>query len=285
MIDAVVRIQHLAHTYLAGTPLAAQALIDASLTVLHGSVTAVVGPNGAGKSTLLHFINALVRPASDDQVQVLGLDTHTPSLDIGVLRRRVGLVMQYPQQQLFERFVGDDIAFGPRQEGLQGEALRKRVFEAMEVVGLNPLTFIDRHTFSLSGGEMRRVALAGVLAMQPELLILDEVTTGLDPRGRKQVHELLRNLRDRGITVVFASNDMDEVLEIADHMAVLYQGRTVAEDIPTVLFNSMQSGQWGLLPPAAMRIRQGLVQAGIPLPPGISSLSGLEEALWQVWRD
>ncbi len=285
MIDAVVRIQHLAHTYLAGTPLAAQALTDASLTVLRGSVTAVVGPNGAGKSTLLHFINALVRPASDGQVQVLGLDTHTPSLDIGVLRRRVGLVMQYPQQQLFERFVGDDIAFGPRQEGLQGEALRKRVFEAMDVVGLDPPSFIDRHTFSLSGGEMRRVALAGVLAMQPELLILDEVTTGLDPRGRKQVHELLRDLRDRGITVVFASNDMDEVLEMADHMVVLDQGRTVAEDTPAALFNSMPSEQWGLLPPAAMRIRQGLVQAGIPLPSEVSSLSGLEEALWQAWKD
>lgn len=285
MPETVVSIRHLAHTYLAGTPLAVQALSDVSLTVQRGSITAVVGPNGAGKSTLLHFINGLNRPTSPGEVLVLDWDTCNPSLDVGILRRRVGLVMQYPHQQLFERFVGDDIAFGPRQEGIKGETLRNRVYAAMRTVGLDPDSFVDRHTFSLSGGEMRRVALAGVLAMQPELLILDEVTTGLDPRGRKQVHELLRDLQGQGITAVFASNDMDEVLEIADHMVVLYQGKTVAEDEPAALFNSTHVEEWGLLPPSAVRIRQELEREGIRLPSVSTSLAGLEEALWQVWKD
>jgi len=285
MAEPLVNIQHLSHTYLAGTPLSVQALLDANLRVEHGSITAIVGPNGAGKSTLLHFINALVRPSRAGAVVIMGSDTSIPSLDVGALRRRVGLVMQYPHQQLFERFVGDDVAFGPRQEGLQGEALRTRVYDALRGVGLEPLNFVDRHTFSLSGGEMRRVALAGVLAMQPELLILDEVTTGLDPRGRQQVHELLRSLQSKGITVVFTSNDMDEVLEIADHLMVLYQGCTVAEAVPVEVFNHTGVEQWGLLPPATMRIRQELEAHGVPLPAELDSISGLEEALWQAWKD
>ncbi|MHB9032469.1 MAG: ATP-binding cassette domain-containing protein [Anaerolineae bacterium] len=285
MPDPVVVINHLAHTYLSGTPMAVQALSDASLTIVPGTITAIVGPNGAGKSTLLHYMNALLRPRVAGSVHILGRDTSSPGLDIGHLRKQVGLVMQYPHQQLFERFVGDDIAYGPRQEGLPSAELRSRVYRAMEMVGLDPAAFVDRHTFSLSGGEMRRVALAGVLAMQPSLLILDEVTTGLDPRGRRQVHEQMKTLRNSGITLVFTSNDMDEVLELADKVVVLQQGKTVAEDAPLPIFNSGGLAEWGLLAPSTLRIRQELASTGVPLSAGIATLAELEEALWQAWKD
>lgn len=284
MAEEVVRIRDLGHTYLAGTPMATVALIKANLSLLRGSITAIVGPNGAGKSTLLHFINALLRPIKRGQVEVFGLDTAANDLDIGALRRRVGLVMQYPHQQLFERYVGDDIAFGPRQLGLRGPELRERVYEAMLTVGLDPQLFVDRHTFSLSGGEMRRTALAGVLAMQPELLILDEVTTGLDPRGRRQVHDLLNTLRGHGVTIVFASNDMGEVVELADQVVVFHQGCTVANGQPSDVFHSQELKRWGLVAPAVQRILYDLITAGVPINPNISRLDELEEALWQAWK-
>ncbi|MHB1356721.1 MAG: ATP-binding cassette domain-containing protein [Anaerolineae bacterium] len=284
MAEEVLRVRDLSHIYLAGTPMATLALEKANLSLLRGSITAFVGPNGAGKSTLLHFINGLLRPVKRGQVQVFGLDTAARDLDIGALRRRVGLVMQYPHQQLFERYVGDDIAFGPRQLGLKSVELRERVYKAMSTVGLDPQVFIDRHTFSLSGGEMRRTALAGVLAMQPELLILDEVTTGLDPRGRRQVHDLLHALHDKGVTIVFASNDMDEVDELADQAVVFFQGCTVASGQPSEVFRSQALSRWGLVAPAVQRISQELAGAGIPIDPNITRMDELEEALWQAWK-
>lgn len=284
MDDPVVRIEHLSHTYMAGTPLSVQALRDVSLTVRAGTIAAVVGANGAGKSTLLHFLNALLRPLAPGRVQVLGTDTFSNDLDVGLLRRRVGLLMQFPHQQLFERFVGDDIAFGPRQAGMRGEELRACVFEAMNAVGLSPELFVDRHTFSLSGGEMRRAALAGVLAMRPELVILDEVTTGLDPRGRSQVHEILRGLRTRGITIVLVSNDMDEVMELADQVMVLERGVTVAEGIPYEVFTDGRIESWGLRQPEPLRIASELAAQGVSLPCGTTTLEDIEEALWQAWK-
>lgn len=284
MAEEVLRVRNLSHTYLAGTPMAALALDNANVSLQRGSITAMVGPNGAGKSTLLHFINALLRPEKRGQVEVFGLDTAARDLDVGALRRRVGLVMQYPQQQLFERYVGDDIAFGPRQLGLKGVELRERVYEAMRTVGLDPEVFVDRHTFSLSGGEMRRTALAGVLAMRPELLILDEVTTGLDPRGRRQVHELLHTLHDKGVTIVFASNDMDEVVTLADQVVVLFQACTVVSGQPSGVFHSQELSRWGLVAPAVQRISHDLADAGVPINPNITRMAELEEALWQAWK-
>jgi len=283
-VPEAVCISRLAHTYMADSPLAQVALQDASLTLPSGKISALVGENGAGKSTLLHFINGLLLPRSLGVVQVLGQDLAAADLDLGMLRQRVGLVMQYPQQQLFERFVGDDIAYGPRQLGLTGDVLRERVYGVMRVVGLDPEAFSNRHTFSLSGGEMRRAAIAGVLATQPELLILDEVTTGLDPLGRQQMHTLLRQLAVGGTTVLIVSNDMDEVLALASHVVVLNRGRSVFEGSCQALFNRDDLAAWGLVPPAVIAMRDTLRAAGTPLDDMIDSLDDLEEALWQAWR-
>lgn len=284
MTGPLVTVDRLAHTYLPNTPMEAVALREASLTMGAGEIAALVGPNGAGKSTLVQFVNALLRPPEPGRVIVFGEDTASPRCDLPALRRRVGLVLQHPHQQLFERFVGDDVAYGPRRLGLSRDAVRERVRWAMDVVGLEFEAFVDRHTFSLSGGEMRRVALAGVLAMRPELLVLDEATTGLDPRGRAQVHALLRRLREEeGVTILLVSNEMDEVAVLADSVTVLREGRTVlAGPTREVLAPPERIEAAGLLAPEPTRIAARLRGAGVDVPPDLLTADEVEVALWQA---
>ena len=286
MADPAVVIEHLGHTYLPGTPLESVALRDAGLEVARGEIAALIGASGAGKSTLAHFTNGLLRPGEAGRVVVFGQDTASPSLDLGALRRRVGLVFQYPHQQLFERYVGDDVAYGPCQLGLDRKAVRERVCWAMEAVGLPFQAFKDRQTFSLSGGEMRRAALAGVLAIRPELLVLDEPTTGLDPRGRGEVHTLLRRLRDEeGVTVLLISNDMDEVAEVAERVTVLHEGRTVlAGEVHEVLSQHDALAGAGLTLPTAAEIVRALAREGVVVPGRPIKACEAEEALWLTLR-
>jgi len=285
MMTAAISITGLQHTYMAGTPLAREALHDVQLQVATGAIAAVVGPAGAGKSTVLHFINGLLRPTVTGRVVVLERDLGAP-VDLAALRRDVGLVFQYPHQQLFERFVGDDVAYGPRQMGLPEDEVERRVVWALEAVSLAPNLFADRPTLSLSGGEMRRAAIAGVLATRPRVLILDEVTTGLDPEGRELVHGLLRRLnRDEGVTVLFASNDLDEVAALADHVALLAQGRTVLQG-PTwaVLGDRALLASCGLGAPFAVELAELLAEQGIALEEMPLTPAEAEEALWQAWN-
>lgn len=271
------------HTYLPGTLMATTALRGADLTVARGEISALIGPSGAGKSTLVRYLNGLLRPTASGQVVVGGQDTAAPG-DLAALRRRVGLVFQQPQQQLFERYVGDDVAYGPRQLGLQGAALRERVAWAMGLVGLDFAAFVDRYTFTLSGGEMRRVALAGVLAMRPEMLVLDEATTGLDPRGRREVHALLRRLREEwGTTVLFISNDMDEVAALAERVTLLDQGRTVcAGAMREVLGDGELLRAHGLASPTVNQLADALRAGGLTALSTPFTVSETEEALWPL---
>jgi len=284
MNPTIVFVQGLDYTYLPGTPMAMVALQNANLTVRQGEISALVGPNGAGKSTLVHFLNGLLRPQEKGRVIVFGQDTSAPDCDLVALRRRVGLVFQHPHHQLLEQYVGDDIAYGPRQLGLSREQLRERVRWAMDRVGLDFETFVDRHTFSLSGGEMRRVALAGILAMRPELLILDEATTGLDPRGRQQVHASLRHIHDReGTTILIVSNDMEEVAELADHVTVLYQGHTVLSgNTREILVQPELLKRYGLMVPAPSAIVGALSQSGLAIRQDALTIAEAEEAIWQA---
>jgi energy-coupling factor transporter ATPase len=282
--DVIANIHELEHTYLKSTPMAIAALQRASLVLQRGHVAALVGPGGAGKSTLVHFLNGLLRPSSTGKVSVLDQDTADPGCDMIALRRRVGLVFQYPHQQMFERYLGDDVAYGPRQLGLSREEVRERVRWAMEEVGLPFENFVDRHTFSLSGGEMRRAAMAGVLAMRPELLVLDEATTGLDPQGRRQVHALFRRLRDEeGMTILLVSNDMDEVAELADDITVLHQGCTVISgSAREVLTRGDVLRAWGLRAPAVVEIAAALREVDPTLADGALTMDEAEEALWRA---
>lgn len=284
MSETPVIVHNLHHTYLPGTPVATEALVGADLTLYSGEVAALIGASGAGKSTLAHFVNGLLRPEEPGRVLICDQDTASRNCDIGELRRRVGLVFQYPYQQLLERYVGDDVAYGPRQLDLPADEVLDRVQRAMRSVGLDFEQFADRQTFSLSGGEMRRVALAGVLTMEPELLILDEATTGLDPTGRAEVHTLLRRLRDEmGTTILLVSNDMDEVAELADRTTVLYRGRTVMAGPTREVFSEAKAlHNLGLAPPAASEIVLALRKAGLDVDRSALTPAEAEEAIWRA---
>ena len=219
------------HVYSAGTPFEVEALRGVSLSVEPGEVLGIVGGTGSGKSTLVQHMNLLLVPAGGE-VLVDGVDATT--LKKSDLRRRVGLVFQFPEAALFAPTVEEDVAFAPRRLGLDEEEVRQRVRESLGLLGVRDLA--GRSPFALSGGEKRRVAIAGVLAMGPEVLILDEPTAGLDPATRGELLALIRHLRDAGVSVVLVSHDLDEVAEVADRVCVLHDGRVRAVGTPAGVF-------------------------------------------------
>jgi energy-coupling factor transport system ATP-binding protein len=243
-----IQLNDLHHVYLRGTPLEVTALRGVSLEVYKGESVGIIGRTGSGKSTVVQHFNGLIRPRERGKVLVDGQDMSDPRVDVRRIRQRIGLVFQYPEQQLFESLVGDDIAFGPKKLGMERAERRERVKWAMEVVGLDFEAFKDRHTFSLSGGEMRKVALAGVLALQPEVLILDESTSGLDPRSRREfLDRLLALHRDRRLTLVFVSPSMEDVAELVERIYVMDDGRVVMSGTTREVFSQPDRlGQHGL---------------------------------------
>jgi energy-coupling factor transport system ATP-binding protein len=233
----VIQVKDLTYYYMYDTPLQVKAVEGINLEVYQGEILGIIGHTGSGKSTVIQHFNALLRP-HQGQVSIFGQDVSQANLDVKSIRRRVGLVFQSPEAQLFEQYVGDDIAFGPRNLKLSREAVRERVREAMEAVGLGFEAFKDRLTFSLSGGEMRRVALAGVLALHPEVLVLDEPTAGLDPQGRRQLLDYILQLqREKGLTLVLISHNMEELARLCDRVCVISEGKVVITDTPVQVFS------------------------------------------------
>lgn len=240
MTELMVNIQNLSHVYMQGTPLEHRALDQVNLQVAAGECMAIIGHTGSGKSTLIQHLNGLIRPQSGSVV-IGGIDVSKLKVDIKSLRRQVGLVFQNPEDQLFEKLVGDDIAYGPFKMGLPLEEVRTRVKWAMEVVGLSFQEMKDRPTFALSGGQKRKVALAGVLALRPKVLVLDEPTAGLDPLSRKELLERIRRLnREEGLTVIFVSHNMEEVAQLADRVYVMANGKAVCDGTPRQIFGNQE---------------------------------------------
>lgn len=239
---ALITVEQLGHNYMRGTPLATKALDAINLTINQGEIVGIIGHTGSGKSTVIQHFNGLLRPHTG-KVTIFGQALHDGAVDLLTLRRRVGLVFQFPEAQLFERYVGDDIAFGPRNLKLSREAIRERVRRAMTAVGLDFTKFKDRLTFRLSGGQLRRVALAGVLALEPEVLVLDEPTAGLDPQGRRQLLAHLRALHAGGMTLVIVSHNMEELAALCDRLYVLSAGRTVMSGTPAQVFSQAEQLQ------------------------------------------
>lgn len=237
-----------------------QALKGVSFKAYRGEITAVVGPSGAGKSSAIQLANALLLPDSG-RVICLGMDTASKRLDPAALRRRAGLCLQRADTALFEDFAADDVAYGPRFCGLRGSALRKRVADAMDSVGLDYSLFRDRHPRSLSGGERRRLAMAGILALDPELYLLDEPTSSTDPHARAHTLSLIQSLKARGRSVVFTTHDMEEVA-IADRVLVFREGRLEFDGSPEKLFYHRNPEAWGLDRPFAAKVA-GLLPAGL----------------------
>ena len=209
-----VEIKNLSHTYMRGTPFESLALDDVSFSVADGEFIGVIGHTGSGKSTLITHLNALIKPETGSVI-INGIDVSSENADLRQIRRNVGLVFQYPEYQLFEESVAKDIAFGPKNLGLSEDEINERVKEAMELVGLNP-ALAESSPFELSGGQKRRVAIAGVLAMRPNIMVLDEPAAGLDPAGRADMLQLVKNLHNSGRTVIMVSHSMEDVGRMCD---------------------------------------------------------------------
>ena len=281
MSDPIIEIRDLWHWYLRKTPLESVALQGASFTLAAGEVVGIMGHTGCGKTTLVQHFNGLLRPHRGT-VRVLGADLADPRVDPRPLRRRVGLVFQFPEQQLFDPTVGDDIAFGPRKLGCDHADVRRRVQHAMAAVGLPFETFKDRYTFGLSGGEMRKVALAGVLALEPEVLVLDEPTAGLDPRARRDLLTSLRALHDeKGTALVFVSHNMDEVAELVTRVDVMAAGRTVLSGtVRDVFREGARLRDLGLGVPAAAELARALRDRGVTIERDVLTIGDAVEAMW-----
>ncbi len=259
-------VDNLSHVYNPDSPLEARALDQVNLEVRDGEFLGLIGSTGSGKSTLIQHLNGLLRPTSGrvlvDEVEI----TATSKGSLKAVRKKVGLVFQYPEHQLFEETVRRDVGFGPRNLGLGPEEVEERVREAITMVGL-PETVLERSPFELSGGQVRRVAIAGVLAMRPKVLILDEPTAGLDPRGREEILGQVRRLhRDFGLTVVLVSHSMEDVARLAQRLVVLHRGRVALEGLPREVFSHAEElTRLGLGVPQVTSLLQALRQRGLPL--------------------
>jgi energy-coupling factor transport system ATP-binding protein len=275
-----VAARDLRYTYLSGTPLAVRALDGVSMEVHAGESVALLGATGSGKSTLLQHLAGLLEP-QEGRVFVAGKDAHARQTDRRFLREQVGILFQRPEEQLFETYVGDDVAFGPRRLGLDREAVRERVRWAMEVVGLPFLDYKDRFAQSLSGGERRKAALAGVLALRPRTLLLDEPTAGLDPQSRRDLLDTLRRLnREEGTTLVVATHNMDDVTALARRVAVLEEGRIALRGSTRQVFTQAERLRaLGLDVPAVVAVTDALRERGLSMPAGALTLDEVEAAI------
>ena len=276
-------LSHVFYEYEPGTPMAATGLDDVSLTIRQGEFLGIIGRTGSGKSTLIQHLNGLLKP-SRGTVSWNGEDIFGEKYDRRALRGKVGLVFQYPEHQLFEETVMKDVSFGPKNQGLSEEEIRKRARHAMEAVGLSE-EYDERSPFDLSGGEKRRAALAGVLAMQPEILVLDEPTAGLDPAGRYRLLETLLKLKKEGIGIVLVSHSMEDVAGTADRIVVMHGGRVEMEGSPREIFRREEElDRIGLAIPAVTRIARLLAGAGFPADPNVLSMDEAVRNILEVSR-
>lgn len=259
-----IKVSNLTHIYNQGFPGETKALDEVSFEIFDGEFAGIIGHTGSGKSTLLQHLNGLLKPTSgeiyvDDTCLT---DKRTKMVDI---RRRVGLVFQYPEYQLFEETVAKDVAYGPKNLGITGEELDAVVREAIEIVGLDYEFVKDRSPFDLSGGQKRRVAIAGVIAMHPKILILDEPTAGLDPSAHRDVLDMIRRIHEeQNIIIIFVSHNMGDVAALADRVIVMDQGKAVLNGTPEEVFSNIDYLKGiGLSVPPVMEIMKDL-EARIP---------------------
>lgn len=276
-------IEHLNYIYMAGGPYETKALSDINLTIRDGEFIGLIGHTGSGKSTLVQHLNGLIMPTSG-RVLVDGMDLADKATDRRAVRQRVGLVFQYPENQLFEETVEKDIAFGPKNLGLDENEIARRVKDAMRRVALDYDKLHDRSVFELSGGQMRRVAIAGVLAMEPQVLVLDEPCAGLDPRGREEILSLIRGLhREAGTTIVMVSHSMDDVASLAERVIVMNHGEIAMDGVPRDVFSCGEELRgMGLDVPQAVQLAKKLRDRGFDIPEGVYRIEEIREAILAI---
>ena len=278
-LEPILQIEHLTHTYSAGTPFQRSAVDDMNLSMMDGEFLGIIGHTGSGKSTLIQHLNGLLKPTSG-RILLQGRDIWADPKKIRDVRFQVGLVFQYPEYQLFEETVYKDIAFGPKNMGLDEGDIDRRVRDAAAFVGLTE-AMLDKSPFELSGGQKRRVAIAGVIAMEPKVLVLDEPTAGLDPRGRDDILARIQDYhRAKNASVVLVSHSMEEIARNVDRIVVLSDSHVFMEGTPRQVFaRADELDQVGLDIPQVTKVALALRRRGLPVDTAVYTVEALRDAL------
>ena len=279
-----IKTVNLCHVYGQGTALEQYALKDVNLEIGDGQFIGLIGHTGSGKSTLIQHFNGLLKATSGDLLYN-GESIYAPGYDMKQLRSRVGLVFQYPEHQLFEVDVFSDVCFGPRNQGLPEEEVKERAREALALVGMDE-SFYEQSPFELSGGQKRRVAIAGVLAMHPEVLILDEPTAGLDPRGRDEILGQIEKLhRERGMTIILVSHSMEDVARYADRLIVMNHGEKIFDDVPKEVFKHYKElEKMGLAAPQITYVVHELREHGVEIADDLTTVAEARDAILEALK-
>lgn len=281
-----IKLENVTYTYGVGTPFEKTALYDTSVEIHEGEFVGIIGHTGSGKSTFVQLLNGLIQPTTGT-VTVDGMDISQKTKEVMAMRHKVGMVFQYPEYQLFEETIAKDIAFGPRNFGLSETEVEERVREAMDFVGLDYNTYAERSPFRLSGGQMRRVAIAGVIAIHPQYLILDEPSAGLDPIGRREIFsEIQRWHKEKDVTVILVSHNMEDVSQMANRLLVLSHGKIQLDGKPLDIFSTKQDvlQQAGVSVPPATAVLQYLQTRGFAVNDRVHSIDESVDALYACLR-
>lgn len=280
-----IDIKDLSHIYNEGTPFESRALSDVFMKVEDGEFIGLIGHTGSGKSTLIQELNGLLKPTKGSIV-VNGLEITAKDVSLVNVRKKVGLVFQYPEYQLFEETIYKDVAFGPMKLGLDPEEVKRRVHASLEAVGIDPVEKGENSPFEMSGGQKRRVAIAGVIAMEPDILILDEPTAGLDPHGRNEILTQIKEIHEkRGTTIILVSHSMEDVSRLVDRLFVMNKGTIDLVGTPKEVFRHEQRlVEIGLGVPKVVTLMNNLREKGYPIDDDIITMDEAKQQLLKLIR-
>ena len=279
-----IEISHLTHLYNPGTAMERKALDDVNITINDGEFVAFIGHTGSGKSTLIQHLNALIKPTSG-KILLDGEDINADKTKLKAIRQKVGLVFQYPEHQLFEMTVFKDVCYGPKNMGLSEEEVNAAAEKALNLVGLDS-SFYEKSPFELSGGQKRRVAIAGILAMNPRVLVLDEPTAGVDPRGRDEILGAIDHMhKETGITVILVSHSMEDVAKFADRIVVMNNGHVALTGTPKEVFSHVSElEEMGLAAPQTSYVMKGLKDSGLNVPQDVYTVDEATDVLFELLK-
>jgi len=280
-----IKIENLTYIYMPKTPFEKKAIDEVSLEIKQGEFVALIGHTGSGKSTLIQHINGLLKPTSG-KLLIDDIDITQKNVKLTNIRKKVGLVFQYPEYQLFEETIEKDIAFGPRNLGLDNDEINKRVQRAMKIVGLDYQSYKDMSPFEISGGQKRRVAIAGVIAMEPKILILDEPTAGLDPKGRDDIlGKILDLYNENDMTIILVSHSMEDVAKVANRIVVMDNGKCILDGTPQKIFREVEILESvGLAVPQVTYLIRELRNKGFNLSSDIFTIGKAKEELLKILK-
>ncbi len=280
-----IKIENLTYIYMPKTPFEKKAIDDVSIEIKQGEFIALIGHTGSGKSTLIQHINGLLKPTSG-RLLIDDIDITKKNVKLTNIRKKVGLVFQYPEYQLFEETIEKDIAFGPHNLGLDNDEINKRVQRAMKIVGLDYEEYKDKSPFEISGGQKRRVAIAGVIAMEPKILILDEPTAGLDPKGRDDIlSKILELYNQNDMTIILVSHSMEDVAKVANRILVMDKGKCILDGSPEKIFREVEILESvGLAVPQVTYLIRELRNKGFDLSRDIFTIEKAKEELLRILK-